>query len=75
MTTTLYSTEWCPACNMLKSFLDSKNIEYDLQLIGKDLTAEEFTAKTNSQSVPVLDVDDKQVVGLDMEQISKLLRI
>jgi len=75
MTIILYTTTTCPACNMLKKFLDDKQIEYEMKIIGRDITQEDFYTNTKSMSVPVLDIDGQQVVGLDLEVISKLLHI
>ena len=75
MTITVYTTRVCPACNMLKTFLDKKEIEYDTKVIGEDITPEEFFKATGAQSVPVTDVDGNQVIGMDLAKLGPLLNI
>lgn len=55
---TLYTTEHCPRCKVLKMKLQAKNIAY-VEISDVDV----MTAK-GIKSVPVLEVDDK-LMGLD----------
>ena len=50
---TIYTTETCPRCKILKMKLDSKNIEYEENYDIDKL------AEMNVMSVPQLIIDDK----------------
>jgi glutaredoxin len=57
----VYSTQYCPACNMLKEFLSKNKIKYENITVGEDMTPEEFSTKTGSMGVPVIYVDDEML--------------
>ncbi len=72
----VYSTATCPYCNMLKSFLEEKNISFENVDIGSNPEkAKEMVAKTGQRGVPVIDIDGKIIIGFDREAISKELGI
>lgn len=52
---TIYTTETCPRCKILKMKLDSKNIEYEENYDIDKL------AEMNVMSVPQLVIDDKMM--------------
>ena len=49
----LYSTETCPKCKVLKTKLDNKNIQYEVNMDVKEMRALKIF------SVPVLSIDGK----------------
>ncbi|MBI4244932.1 MAG: glutaredoxin family protein [Planctomycetes bacterium] len=62
---------------MLKEFLSAKGIEFESKDILQDpTTMDELINKTGARSVPVVIIDDKDIViGFDRGKISKLLGI
>ncbi|MFN3550649.1 MAG: glutaredoxin family protein [Endomicrobiia bacterium] len=72
----IYTTPTCPYCQMLKSFLKSKNIEFEeIDVLKNPQKAKEIFEKTNQMGVPVVDIDGKIIIGFDKEAISKELGI
>ena len=51
----VYSKENCPLCDAAKKFLDSNKIEYQENMIGKNITREEVLAKfPEATMVPII---------------------
>lgn len=72
----VYSTETCPYCVTLKSYLDEHNIAYQEIDVGKDQqAAQEMIDKTGQMGVPVADIDGEIIIGFDKERINQLLGI
>ncbi|MBN1585685.1 glutathione S-transferase N-terminal domain-containing protein [Candidatus Uhrbacteria bacterium] len=70
----IYSTPTCPYCQMVKSFLKDRGIDYvDFDVSTDAAAAEEMVQKTGQMGVPVIDIDGETVVGFDQERIEGLL--
>lgn len=70
----VYSTPTCPFCNMLKSYLKEKGIEFeDIDVSVDHEKAREMVQKSGQMGVPVVDIDGEIVVGFNKPQIDKLL--
>lgn len=73
---TFYSTTTCPSCKLAKEYVKSKGFEYENKDVGEDAKArEEMVAKSGALSTPVIEIDDKIIVGFDKEKIDVLLGI
>lgn len=64
MVVKVYSTSWCPYCHVLMDWLDSLGIEYE------EIDAEDM----DLQAVPVTEIGDEKIVGLDRPAIKKALK-
>ncbi len=72
---TIYTLSWCPHCNALKEYLHSKKIEYkNIDIEENEKEAGYIIEKTEQSSFPVLDIDNKIVIGFDREKIESLLK-
>ncbi|KPJ71633.1 glutaredoxin [Parcubacteria bacterium DG_74_3] len=72
----VFSTPSCPFCVSLKHFLKEHNIEFEEFNVAEDKKArEEMIQKSGQMGVPVIEIDEKFVVGFDKEKISQLLGI
>jgi glutaredoxin-like YruB-family protein len=72
----VYSTNSCPYCITLKSFLKKHNIDFEDIDVSKDEKAlEEMVKKTGQMGVPVVEIDGEIIIGFDKEKISKILKI
>jgi mycoredoxin len=60
-TITMYTTNWCPDCRRVKSFLAQRGISYREINIEEDDDAEEIVIKANhgKRKVPTLKVGDR----------------
>lgn len=73
---TIYSTPTCSYCLMTKAFFKEHNIEYTEKDITSDQALrDEAVAKSHQMSVPIIEIDDKIVVGFDQGKLSALLGI
>jgi len=77
---TIYSTTTCGYCRSLKSYLQSKNIEYEEKLADRDQQlARELYEKSGQLGVPftIIDNDGKEekVLGFDRQRIDLALGI
>ena len=71
---TIYTTNSCPYCDSLKSFLSEKSIQYTEKNVEEDADARaEMLNKTNALSVPVIDIDGEVIVGFNKHDIEKAL--
>ena len=64
MVVKVYSTSWCPYCHVLMDWLDSLGVEYE------EIDAENM----DLQAVPVTEIGDEKIVGLDRPAIKKALK-
>lgn len=72
----VFSTVTCPYCHRLKAFLDENNIEYQNIDVGSDQQgAQEMKNKSGQLGVPVIEIDDKIIVGFNKEEMTKELGI
>ncbi len=70
----VYSTEFCPYCVALKSFLKENKIDFEALDVTEDLKAQdEMIDKSGQMGVPVVDIDGEIVIGFDRERIKQLL--
>ena len=71
----IYSTPTCPYCKRVKQYLSQKGISYVEHNVAEDKkAAQEMMRKTKQMSVPVIVIDDDEiVVGFDQALLDKLL--
>ena len=70
----VYSTPTCPYCIKLKSFLKENNIDFeDINVAGDHEKAKEMVKLSGQMGVPVTAVDDKLVIGYNLDELKNLL--
>lgn len=70
----VYTTPMCKWCNLLKEYLNSKNIIYEDINVARDrFSALDMIRKSGQSAVPVIEINGNIVVGFDKEQIDELL--
>ena len=75
-TVKVYSTDTCPYCTMAKNFLMKNSIAFEDVNVGQDqVKAQEMLEKSGQSGVPVIEIDNKIIIGFDIEEISKELNI
>lgn len=73
---TVFSTQTCPYCVMVKQYLDEKNVKYkDIDVSEDAKAAEEMFNKSHQMGVPQLWIGEEVVVGFDPGRINKLLEL
>ncbi|MFA5382761.1 MAG: glutaredoxin family protein [Candidatus Micrarchaeia archaeon] len=71
----VYSTNACPYCVMLKSYLKQKGIKFKEINVGEDeKAAMEMIRATGQQGVPQIKIDGKWIVGFNKPKIDEALK-
>ena len=72
----IYTTPTCPYCHLAKEFFQEHNVAFEEFNVAEDEQArEEMIKKSKQTGVPVIEIDDKIIVGFDQEKIKKALNI
>lgn len=77
----IYSTTTCGYCKMLKSYLQSKNIDYEVKMADEDPNlARELYEKSGQLGVPftIIETDDgkeEKILGFDRPRIDEVLKL
>ncbi|MBM3248899.1 MAG: NrdH-redoxin [Candidatus Omnitrophica bacterium] len=72
----VYSTPTCPYCIRLKTYLDSKGIQYENFDVSSDESKlQEMISISGQMGVPVIEIDKDVIIGFDKEQIDILLKL
>jgi len=70
---TVYYTQSCPYCRMVKAYLDRRGVEYMAIDVGTDHEqARKMVELSGQYGVPVITVDDEVIVGFDAERLNEL---
>lgn len=70
---TVYTTQTCAYCAMVKKYLTSKNVPFEaVDVTDDDAKRDELFSKTGMQAVPVTTNGDDFVVGFQPGQLQKL---
>lgn len=70
---TVYFTQNCPYCRMVKAFLEKHGVDYRAIDVGADRNAANEMVEISGQfGVPVTIVDDEVIVGFDAQRLNKL---
>lgn len=70
----VYSTPTCPYCNIAKTYLKERGIEFKDHDVSKNREkAIEMMKKTGRRGVPVLDINGVVLVGFDKKKVEAAL--
>lgn len=70
----IYSTPFCPYCQIAKEFLKGRGVEFEEVNVQEDRAAAlEMIQKTGQNGVPVIEIDDNIIVGFNQEKIIEAL--
>jgi len=76
MSVKIYTTSWCPYCEMAKNFFKENKIKFEEINVQDNLeAAKEMIKKSGQTGVPVIDINGKIIVGFNVEQIKKALKL
>ena len=73
----IYSTDSCHFCHMAKDFFTTYDVPFTDYNVGRDIEKrKEMVEKSGQMGVPVIVIDNKDVViGFDREALTHLLGI
>jgi len=70
----IYTTSTCPYCDLVKEHLDEKKLKYEeLNIESNEDLAKEMVKKSGQMGVPVVEINNKIIVGFNKEEIDKAL--
>ncbi len=70
---TVYSSNTCPYCVSAKDYLNENGIEFEEKNIQTDATARQELMQMGHMGVPVILIDDEEIVGFDKPRIDNAL--
>jgi len=72
----VYSTPGCPWCNVAKGFLKSHNLDFqDIDVSVDEKAAQEMIKKSGQMGVPVIEIDDKIIIGFNKPVLEEILSL
>lgn len=72
---TVYTTNRCPYCVMMKNFLKDKGLPFKEVNVQQDQRAANWLVATTGQlGVPQTEINGQWVLGFDTEKVMKLVR-
>ena len=72
----VYSAEWCPWCHRTMDWLREHKVVFEKKDVDKDkAAANEMIKKSGQTGIPVTDIDGKIIIGFDVEELKKALKI
>lgn len=72
----VYTTSTCGWCVKVKDFLKEHKIKFKEVNVGDDPEAADYmVGKTGQQGVPVIEIGEEFVVGYNVPELKKLLKI
>ena len=70
----VYSTYACPWCVKAEEWLKEHNIDFEYVNVQEDRkAAEEMIRKSGQTGVPVIEIDNKIIIGFNLPEIKKAL--
>ncbi|MGH4050262.1 MAG: glutaredoxin family protein [Clostridium sp.] len=69
----IYTSNSCGFCHMAKEFFEKNNIKYIEHNISENIEAKKALIKKGYRSVPVININGKEMVGFDKEKIVTIL--
>lgn len=74
MTVTVYTTQTCPWCQVVKQHLTKNGVSFVEKDVSRDMAAaQEMVKKSGQMGVPVTDVNGQIVVGFNEQLLNKLV--
>lgn len=71
---TVYSTDTCPYCTMMKSFLEQNDVPYQEVNVQQDqAAANRLVQETGQMGVPQTNINGEWVLGFDPDRVAELL--
>lgn len=76
MNVKIYTTPNCPFCQMAKNFLRERDIKFEeIDVQENQKAAEEMVRKSGQLGVPVIEINNKIIVGFDEKAIKEALNL
>lgn len=74
--TIIYTTPTCVYCKMAKDFFQKNSVEYEEKNVATDAAARDaMIQKSGQMGVPVIEIDEKIIIGFDQPRLKEALGI
>lgn len=74
MSVTVFSTQSCPYCTLVKNYLKEKKVPFTDYDVGRDQRrAEEMVRKSGQMGVPVVEINGRVILGFNKSEIDRAL--
>ena len=71
---TVYTSNTCPYCTMAKDYLRDREVAFEEKNVQTDKEVRQELMAMGYTGVPVICVDDEQIVGFDKARLDELLK-
>jgi len=72
---TVYLTNTCPYCDMMKNYLKEKELPFKEVNVQRDpIAANRLVEETGQMGVPQTEINGQWVLGFDPERVDQLLK-
>ncbi len=71
---TVYTSNTCPYCTMAKDYLKDREVAFEEKNVQTDKEARQELMAMGYTGVPVICVDNEQIVGFDKARLDELLK-
>ena len=76
MKTTIYGAEWCGSCKVAKKYLEDNNVEFNyLDIETDNVSVDKLAENSGGMGLPVIQINDKFILGFDKLKINETLGI
>lgn len=74
MSVTVFSTQSCPYCTLVKNYLKEKKVPFTDYDVGRDQRrAEEMVRKSGQMGVPVVEINGRVILGFNKPELDRAL--
>ncbi|MGO1580651.1 MAG: glutaredoxin family protein [Peptoniphilaceae bacterium] len=70
----VYTSSTCPYCTMAKDYLKERNVEFEEKNVQTDSQARSELMAKGYTGVPVISIDNEEIVGFDKSKLDELLK-
>lgn len=70
---TIFTSPSCTHCKAAKAYMTEKGVEFEERDVTKDVEARKELISKGYRGVPIIRVDDQDVVGFDQAKLNSLL--
>ena len=71
---TVYTSNTCHYCTMAKDYLKEREVDFEEKNVQTDKEARNELMAMGYTGVPVICIDDEQIVGFDKNRLDELLK-
>ncbi len=71
----IYTSEDCKYCDQAKAFFEKNNVRFEEIKLEDDPSFSEYSEKYGKLGIPVIEIEDRIIVGFNKALLKKILKI